>query len=369
MATIDEELKQMKGASPSAYTPFSQARGAEAIRGFSSGTAPRLSEPSSIFGASAQQSSQDFSRLQMPPTPNIPLGNTIPAFPDNYNQAMTDRSRSPSAMVSGLRDTTSNFGIYGGAAQLGSGQTPPMAPVTNTISSFGSPLASRTERIESPYGTASTTLTPEQQVMRAQARQQAEQAGTMPRTPEQQQTLLAQMRERGAGIRQAIAEQNKPNQEIINAFWQKKAEREAQQALTPSFGGYVGNEQKMRAANALIEAERLKQAQAGRSLISQEPINVGGMQFRQGSMGQYVPVRGFGSDWMKGFFGGGPQPASSSDNNLQKNVFGSAPTTRARQRATASMAGSTLERNLAIGGLGNPVLYNPQIQRRSGITV
>jgi hypothetical protein len=156
----------------------------------------------SVFGESAQQSSQDFSRLQMPPSPNIPLGNTIPAFPDNYNQAMTDRSRAPSAMVSGLRDTTSGFGIYGGAAQLGSGQTPPMAPVTNAISSFASPLASRTERIESPYGTASTTLTPEQQVMRSQSRQQAEQAGTMPRTPEQQQALLGQMRERGAAIAQ-----------------------------------------------------------------------------------------------------------------------------------------------------------------------
>jgi hypothetical protein len=198
MATIDEELKRMRGASPSAFTPFSQARGAEAIRGFGSGMAPRLSEPQSIFAGSAQQSSQDFSRLQMPQTPSIPLGNTIPAFPDNYNQAMTDRSRAPSAMVSGLRDTTSGFGIYGDAAQLGSGQTPPMAPVTNTISSFGSPLASITERIESPYGIASTTLAPEQQVMRAQARQQAEQAGTMPRTPEQQQALLAQMRQKGA---------------------------------------------------------------------------------------------------------------------------------------------------------------------------
>jgi hypothetical protein len=198
----EEELKNMRGASAMAYTPFSQARGAEAIRGFGSGMAPRLSEPASIFGASSQQSSQDFSRLQMPPSLNIPLGNTIPAFPDNYNQAMTDRSRAPSAMVSGPRDTTSGFGIYGGAAQLGSGQTPPMAPVTNAISSFASPLASRTERIESPYGTASTTLTPEQQVLRSQARQQAEQMGTMPRTPEQQQAALDRIRQNAPALNQ-----------------------------------------------------------------------------------------------------------------------------------------------------------------------
>jgi hypothetical protein len=171
-----------------------------AVSGFGNPTGYTPPPPRSIFGESAQQSFQDFSRLQMPPIQNIPLGNTVPVFPDNYNQAMTDRYRAPSAMVSGIRDTTSDFGIYGSAAQLGSGQTSPMAPVTNAISSFGSPLAPRIERIESQYGTASTTLTPEQQVMRAQARQQAEQTGTIPRTPEEQQALLAQIRQNTMGL-------------------------------------------------------------------------------------------------------------------------------------------------------------------------
>jgi hypothetical protein len=251
----------------------------------------------SVFGESAQQSSQDFSRLQMPPSPNIPLGNTIPAFPDNYNQAMTDRSRAPSAMVSGLRDTTSGFGIYGGAAQLGSGQTPPMAPVTNAISSFASPLASRTERIESPYGTASTTLTPEQQVMRSQSRQQAEQAGTMPRTPEQQQALLAQMRERGAAIAQNYtqtmqnfaesrgprfspmpAPQGRYGQPLVNLFPQsqevvaQRAERNAPVLASTGFGA----------------TQRAQQASTPQSL-GRSPLFAG--------MG-YMST-----------FGGGPQPA------------------------------------------------------------
>lgn len=52
MAIRDEELQGMRGASPSAFTPFSQARGAEAIRGFGSGMSPRLSEPQSVFAGS-----------------------------------------------------------------------------------------------------------------------------------------------------------------------------------------------------------------------------------------------------------------------------------------------------------------------------
>ena len=77
----------------------------------------------------------------------------------------------------------------------------------------------RTEQIVSPYGFASTTLTPQQVEQRAQARQQAEQMGTMPRTPEQQQALLAQMRTRGAEIgRQSITG-------MEEFFTDKRAER------------------------------------------------------------------------------------------------------------------------------------------------
>ena len=191
----------MKGSSLYSYTPFSQARGAEAIRGFGSGMAPRLSEPQSIFAGSAQQSSQDFSRLQMPQTPSIPLGNTIPAFPDNYNQVMGERMRAPSPMVSGIREgNVSGFSPYSPSVPSMGGltQTPSMAPATDAITSFGNPMASRTVGITTPYGTASTTLNPEQQAFRFQASQKAEQTGTMPRTPEQQQALLAQMRQKGA---------------------------------------------------------------------------------------------------------------------------------------------------------------------------
>jgi hypothetical protein len=239
----EEELKNMRGASAIAYTPFSQARGAEAIRGFGSGMAPRISEPASIFGASAQQSSQDFSRLQMPPSPSIPLGNTIPVFPDNYNQVMGEKTSAPSPLMANIKDQRvlgdiSGFSPYSPTVPSmgGLNQTPSMAPVTNAISSFASPLASQTERIDSQYGTASTTLTPEQQVMRAQTRQQAEQAGTIPRTPEQQQALLAQMREKGA----ALGQQRVANMEEF--FKQKRAERsELTKATSQPQGGFMAS--------------------------------------------------------------------------------------------------------------------------------
>jgi hypothetical protein len=61
------------------------------------------------------------------------------------------------------------------------------------------------EQIVSPYGFAQTTLTEPQLQLRAQSIKQAQQDGTMPRTPEQQQALLAQMRTRGAAIGRDIA--------------------------------------------------------------------------------------------------------------------------------------------------------------------
>ena len=161
--------------------------------------------PPSVFGASTQQSSQDFSRLQVPPTPSIPLGNTVPVFPDNYNRVIGERMRASSSMVSGIREgDLSGFSPYSQTVPSMGGltQTPSMAPTTNAITSFGNPMASRTERIETPYGTATTTLNPEQQAFRFQARQQAEQTGTMPRTPQQQQTLLENIRKNAPALNQ-----------------------------------------------------------------------------------------------------------------------------------------------------------------------
>lgn len=174
----------------------------------------------------------------------------------------------------------------------------------------------RTEQIISPYGFASTNLTPQQMEQRALARQQAEQMGTMPRTPEQQQALLAQMRERGAAIGQRLAtEESKRQQESIQRgylFRQRLAETEAQRALTPAFGGSVTRGAAMRGAQAEVEAERWKQAQAGRSPMSQEPLEVRGLQFRRAGMGQFAPIRGLGNDWATNFVFGGPQPAGRS---------------------------------------------------------
>jgi hypothetical protein len=166
----------------------------------------------------------------------------------------------------------------------------------------------RVEQIVSPYGFASTNLTPQQVEQRAQARQNAEQAGTY-RSPERQQELLAQMREAGAGIRQNIAEKQKEfDEKSIQrgyAFRQGLAESEAQRAFGSRF-----NPNYDRAGQASVEAERWKQAQAGRSPFSREPLNVRGIQFRGDGMGQFTPVRDFGSEWQRNIFAGGPQPAS-----------------------------------------------------------
>jgi hypothetical protein len=134
------------------------------------------------------------------------------------------------------------------------------------------------------------------------------------RTPEEQQMLLAQMAERGAAIGQRLEQESRQRG---YAFRQGIAERKAQEALTPSFGGYVGREATMRGAQAMIEAERLKQVQAGRSPTSREPLTVGGLQFRQTSMGgQFAPIRGFGNDWASSFISGGPQPAQAATSTI-----------------------------------------------------
>ena len=94
------------------------------------------------------------------------------------------------------------------------------------------------------------------------------------RTPEQQQDLLAQMRERGGAIRQRLEQESTQRG---YAFRQGLAETEAQRALTPAFGTTVTQGGAMRGAQALAEAERWKQAQAGRAPMSREPLVFGGM--------------------------------------------------------------------------------------------
>jgi hypothetical protein len=70
----------------------------------------------------------------------------------------------------------------------------PFAPAGPTINT--------TQQILSPYGFASTNLTPQQVQQRDQSRQQAEQMGTMPRTPEQQQALLDNIRKNAPALNQ-----------------------------------------------------------------------------------------------------------------------------------------------------------------------
>jgi hypothetical protein len=121
---------------------------------------------------------------------------------------------------------------------------------------------------------------------------------------------MAGMAEKGAAIRSDLEAQSRNR---YYAFRQGLEERKAQEAMTPSFGNTVGREGTMRGAQATIEAERWKQAQAGRSPMSQEPLTVRGMDFRQASMGQFAPIRGFGDSWQANFMGGGgPQPAQAA---------------------------------------------------------
>jgi hypothetical protein len=178
----------------------------------------------------------------------------------------------------------------------------------------------RVEQIVSSSGFASTNLTPQQVEQRALARQNAEQAGTY-RSPERQQELLAQMREIGrTEIGPRVAElEKKSQQESIQrgyAFRQGLAETEAQRALGGRFGPDVN-----RGAQFSVEAERWKQAKTGRNPMSNEPFNVRGMQFGGAGMGQFAPVRDFGSEWQRNVVGG-PQPASRSAIRPSTTGFG-----------------------------------------------
>jgi hypothetical protein len=158
------------------------------------------------------------------------------------------------------------------------------------------------QEIKTPYG--SIFATAEQAANMNTPRTMAQ----SPRTPEQQQALLAQMRETGAGIGRDIAQ--KFDQESIQrgyAFRQGLAETAAGKALDDRFFKPDVN----RGAQLLVEAERWKQAQTGRNPMSNEPFNVRGMQFRGVGMGQFNPVEDLGKEWQRNVVGG-PQPASRS---------------------------------------------------------
>jgi hypothetical protein len=168
------------------------------------------------------------------------------------------------------------------------------------------------EQVVSPYGFAQTSLTPQQVEQREQARQQAQQMGTMPRTPEEQQALLAQARQRGA----ALGQQRVANMEEF--FKQKRAEGTAlAQATKEAYEAGMGSQSIRQARNAYT---------------SQQPSSVAGIrkQFQsmipefKSPMEQRSSVAG-----IRSFFNlpvGGPQPAQgmnlASQTPILDNRFG-----------------------------------------------
>jgi hypothetical protein len=208
-----------------------------AMGGFNNPMTYNPPERQSLFAGSAEQ----FSRMpeQAAAPSNLFTSMVAPTFPENYSQQL------------------------GQGRTMDLGAAPSMAPTTDAITSFGSPMSSRTERIDSQYGTASTTLTPEQQTARFQSQQQAQEAGTMPRTPEQQQALLAQMREKGA----ALGQQRVANMEEF--FKQKRAERSELTKATSE------------AAMAGMSPQSIREARS--AYTSQQPSSISGIrqQFNQ----------------------------------------------------------------------------------------
>jgi hypothetical protein len=247
-----------------------------AVGGFGNPMQYTPPERRSPFTGTAEQ----FARMpEQAAAPSNLFGSMVaPRFPENYSQQLGRQQ----------------------AMDLGS--TPSMAPTTDAISSFGNPMGSQTIRISNQYGTGSTTLTPEQQTARYEERQRAEQMGTMPRTPEQQQALLAQARQTGSEMRERMRVQEAERQEGLRTgyynFRQRQAETEAQKALSREGGRSPDT---MRGAQALVRAEEMKQIQAGRRPMSREPINALAMQFQRGSMGQYSPIRNIGNQTLSPF--------------------------------------------------------------------
>jgi len=98
---------------------------------------------------------------------------------------------------------------------------------------------------------------------------------------------MAGMAEKGGDIRRSLEAQG---QQRYAAFRQGSEERRAQEALSTE----GRKPDVMRGAQALVQAERWKQAQQGRSPMSRTPLSAMGMEFRPTSMGQYAPVQRMG---------------------------------------------------------------------------
>lgn len=193
------------------------------------------------------------------------LSQGVPPFPAGA-QATIARPEVPATTMANTGELRGRDAISGG--RMGMDRTP----------------------IQTPFGTIYATEQQQKNLATAQTRQ------------EDRQMALARASEAGFLIGQRL--QDKSTQRGY-AFRQGLAESEAQRAFGSRFGPDYN-----RAAQASAEAERWKQAQTGRSPFSQEPLNVRGMQVRGVGMGQFAPVRDFGSEWQKNIFGGGPQPAS-----------------------------------------------------------
>jgi hypothetical protein len=228
------------------------------------------------------------------------MGGGIPAFPSDFSN-INPQATAPlipfrgggtaEMSVGGAQvNYPSRLGLMGG--RLPSGQVGPLpleqitpmvagqrpiiesGPVRMGIAATRTPEQQGKQAVQTPYGTIYATA---EQAANMQTPRTMAQSSS--RTPEQQQALLAQMREAGAGIKQRIGQdQQKFDQESIQrgyAFRQGLAESAAQRALTPAFGNAVD---RMAGAQAMVEAERWKQAQTGRNPMSREPLVFGGRE-------------------------------------------------------------------------------------------
>lgn len=144
-------------------------------------------------------------------------------------------------------------------------------PLSMNIAAPRSAEAQGRQAVQTPFGAIYATA--EQAANMMTPRTMAQQSS---RTPEQQQALLAQMRERGAAIGQRLATQETERQQGLSqryyAFRQGLEQRRAQEALSTERGR---SPDVMRGAQALAQAERWRQAQQGRSPMSREPLVMG----------------------------------------------------------------------------------------------
>lgn len=251
-------------------------------------------QPRSMFESSAEQ----FSRLpEQTARPSDLFSTAVPAFPAQLAQPM-------------------------GRSAMDLRSTPSMAPTTDAITAFGEPSKSTTIRISNQYGTGSTTLTPDQVNQRSQARQQAQQLGTMPRTPEQQQELLAKMRTLGADIGKRLAGEEKDRQTGLQrkyySFRQGLEQDRFQSAMSQAekslARGESGRDAIRMANQAAYGGEIMRQAGANVGTSNRTPFfswerasMPSGEKFYRGSMGEYSRVvRDLAAR------GGSPQPMTAA---------------------------------------------------------